>query len=321
MSAAALDQLSGLSSAKRALRGLAAGGSSHAVLLYGAEGSGKSTLARWITQAWLCQSPSEDGGCGECKPCQAFARGASADVLEVAPRGKSDWIRLGQVTSDPQWPKEDQPPPLPLQEFARTAPLAASKKVIWVRDAHRMNNDATHALLKTLEEPPDYARFVLTTEEVRRVKDTILSRCLCLACEMPDGPDLAALLGPLEPWEAALGGESPGVAKRLRKSADVYRPIYVFAQGLSSLPQGAALKASEEFRALCEKLTEREDVGARKGNTEALKALATALSNLRWRPERVLAAVEAHRRVQGNAAMNLACDALFVHLLSPGPRT
>ncbi|MBI5707496.1 MAG: hypothetical protein HZC36_10980 [Armatimonadetes bacterium] len=299
-----LDELEGLVAAKRAAKKLALGSGVHAVLYYGADGSGKTSLALWSAQSWLCKDATDGGPCGECKACASFGRGVNPDFLVLEPQGLSYILTQGAIVPD-----KDSPYPLSSTEFLRTAPLQSAHKVVLLKDVDRLNAAASNAFLKLLEEPPPFARFLLTTSEVRRVKDTILSRCLCLACET------SPLDSGSPEWVTALGGATPGRQRELERKPEIYEPFFQFAVRLSARPRGAALRASEEFRALCDALAKDREDGARRANAEGLSLLAHALRALEWPPESLQVVARTHTRVVGNAAMGLACDAMFARIL------
>jgi len=308
-----LDDLAGLTGAKRVIRQIAAGKSEvHALLLYGAKGSGKNALAKVLAQTWLCQHPTEDGADGSCRACGAFLRGASADFLHISPTGPSSIIRVSAIVPSPE-----KDAPVSLLEFFRTPPLMARYKVVMIEQAHRMNRDAFNALLKTLEEPHPHARLVLTTDMISAIPATILSRCLGVACELPSREEMRRLYPEATDADLILAEGAPGRTAHVLAHVDRYRAIYEFAESLPSRTTGGALVASEQFRTICEGIEKALNCGARTAQTEALETLAIALSRSkqadpRW-SQKVL---EAHRRVTGNASIGLVLDALFTGILA-----
>src|SRR6202047_1298047 len=131
----------------------------HAYIFSGARGVGKTTAARILAKALnFVKGPTPDP-CGECDSCKAIAAGTSLDVIEIdaASNRGIDQIRE-------------------LREMVRYAPAAARSKVVILDEAHMLTGEASNALLKTLEEPPDRVIFVMATTEPENLVDTIRSR-------------------------------------------------------------------------------------------------------------------------------------------------
>jgi DNA polymerase III subunit gamma/tau len=137
------------------------GNLSHAYLLIGPRGTGKTTVARLIAKAANCLDLGSDGDpCGECANCKAIQKGGFLDLIEIdaaSNRGIDD-IRS-------------------LRDRVGLAPSQGTAKVYIIDEVHMLTNEAFNALLKTLEEPPSHAIFVLCTTEPSKVLDTIKSRC------------------------------------------------------------------------------------------------------------------------------------------------
>jgi len=311
--ASKLDGLLGLESAKRVVREIATGRTGvHAVLLYGAPGSGKNVLADLLAEAWLCRQPTERGADGECRACAAFERGMNADFLRIAPQGRSAIIPVKAITNDS--PKDDDP--VPAISFFRTMPLMSSHKVVLIESAERMNNAASNALLKTLEEPHPHAKLVLTTESVGLILPTILSRCLAIACAAPLWQELRAAFPDATEDELRLSEGTPGRLRHLMKHRDAYSRIANFARKLPNLPKGAALMASDELRVIAEGLDKVLDGGARAANGEVLEMLAIYLArDPASPPEWAQYITHAHRRIVGNGSRGIVFDALMAKML------
>jgi len=305
-----LDSLLGLDSAKRLVRELARGDiGAHAVLFYGAPGGGKMALSRILAQAWLCRQPTEDGADGVCKACAAFERGNNPDFLHIAPTGGSRIVKLNAIAETE--PKNEEH--APLITFFRTMPLASSHRVAIIEDAHRMNADSSNALLKTLEEPHEHARMILTTDSVGGVRSTILSRCLAVACELPD----ASALVDADPDIVALAGGSPGRVRELSQNEQLAKRLLAFASQLHRTPREAALTASEQFRSICEAFGAVRPEGARSAQAYSIELLATYFARDESAPpEWTQSLVDAHRRIQGNGSAALVFDAMFIQMLS-----
>ncbi len=131
----------------------------HAYIFSGARGVGKTTAARILAKAMNCAQGPTSEPCGECDSCKEIAAGTSLDVIEIdaASNRGIDQIRE-------------------LREMVRYAPAASRSKVVLLDEAHMLTSEASNALLKTLEEPPDRVIFVMATTEPENLADTIRSR-------------------------------------------------------------------------------------------------------------------------------------------------
>jgi DNA polymerase III subunit gamma/tau len=131
----------------------------HAYIFSGARGVGKTTAARILAKAMNCVNGPTLEPCGECDSCKEIAAGTSLDVIEIdaASNRGIDQIRE-------------------LREMVRYAPAASRSKVVILDEAHMLTGEASNALLKTLEEPPDRVIFVMATTQPEDLADTIRSR-------------------------------------------------------------------------------------------------------------------------------------------------
>src|SRR3984893_5337883 len=131
----------------------------HAYIFSGARGVGKTTAARILAKALNCVNGPTADPCGVCDSCKEIAAGTSMDVIEIdaASNRGIDQIRE-------------------LREMVRYAPAASRNKVVILDEAHMLTGEASNALLKTLEEPPDRLIFVMATTEPEELPDTIRSR-------------------------------------------------------------------------------------------------------------------------------------------------
>jgi DNA polymerase III delta prime subunit len=256
----------------------------HALLLYGSETAPVEQIAARLAQGWLCANLQDGGACGECRSCKAYLHENHVDVRKVVPKPPSRIIKLQAITPRPPLDDDDYP----LQDFFRTQPLVSRRKVAIIEDADRMNNDASNALLKMLEEPHPYARFVLTTHSLSGIIPTILSRCISVACKTSEND---------------VQGFSPEVqelAKRVGKASPA-----------------EALRLSEDVRALASELDSLNGGGVRGAQSAILNQLASALMRMYpQRPEWVQLTAEAHRRITGNGSPALVLDGLFSSMLT-----
>ena len=133
----------------------------HAFLFCGPRGVGKTTCARILAKTINCEHRTQEGeACNECNSCTSFDQGTSLNIheLDAASNNSVDDIRA-------------------LAEQVRFAPQAGKYKVYIVDEVHMLSSSAFNAFLKTLEEPPPFAIFILATTEKHKIIPTILSRC------------------------------------------------------------------------------------------------------------------------------------------------
>ena len=139
---------------------ITAGRIANAYLFIGPRGIGKTTLSRIFAKALNCSSPNGVEPCGKCVNCQEISAGNSLDVteLDAASHNKVEDVK-------------------PIIESVQFKPASSKYKIFIVDECHMLSNAAWNALLKTLEEPPPYVRFIFATTEGDKVLPTIVSRC------------------------------------------------------------------------------------------------------------------------------------------------
>lgn len=132
----------------------------HACIFSGPKGIGKKTVARIYAQMLLCEKQNSEESCGECLPCRLFENGSNPDFRELGDEGNS--ISVDDIRR--------------MQSDIVIRPLYARRKIYLILGADKMTLQAQNCLLKTLEEPPEYAVIILTTSNYDALIDTIHSR-------------------------------------------------------------------------------------------------------------------------------------------------
>ena len=145
----------------------------HAYLFTGTRGTGKTSIAKIFARAINCETPVNGSPCGKCATCQALMSSINVDILEIdaASNNRVDEIR-------------------DLREKVKYPPVVGKYKVYIIDEVHMLTDSAFNALLKTLEEPPEYVVFILATTEVQKLPATILSRCMRFDFKLVSQEDL-----------------------------------------------------------------------------------------------------------------------------------
>jgi len=132
----------------------------HAYLFTGPRGTGKTTVARILAKAVNCEKLKNGEPCNECPVCSEINKGSFLDLIEIDAASHTGVDNIRELI-----------------EKIRFTPSAAKYKVYIIDEVHMLSKGAFNALLKTLEEPPAHAIFILATTEIHKVPATILSRC------------------------------------------------------------------------------------------------------------------------------------------------
>jgi len=141
---------------------IASGIISHAYLFSGPRGSGKTTIARLLAKSLNCRNRKEDQfePCNKCSSCLEMSGGRSLDLIEIDAASNRGIDEMRE-----------------LREGIKFSPAKEKYKVFIIDESHQLTKEAANALLKTLEEPPSHAIFVLATTEIHKMIPTIISRC------------------------------------------------------------------------------------------------------------------------------------------------
>ena len=138
---------------------IASGNVAHAYLLSGVRGTGKTSIARLIAKAVNCPNTKDGEPCDRCEPCVAIRDGRFLDLIEIDAASNRGIDEMRD-----------------LRDKVRFAPSQGQYKVYVIDEAHQLTTEAFNALLKTLEEPPPHAMFILATTEAQKIPATIVSR-------------------------------------------------------------------------------------------------------------------------------------------------
>ncbi len=136
------------------------GGLSHAYLFCGSRGTGKTTCAKILAKAVNCENPQNGSPCLVCDACRAIEQGSATDVLEMDAASNNGVDNIRDIRDEVVYP-----------------PNSLKKRVYIIDEVHMLSASAFNALLKTLEEPPEYVVFILATTELQKLPATIISRC------------------------------------------------------------------------------------------------------------------------------------------------
>ena len=132
----------------------------HAYLFCGTRGTGKTSVAKILARAVNCEQPQNGNPCGECEVCRATAAGVNLNVVEIDAASNNGVDNIREIVDEVSY-----------------SPTMGHYKVYIIDEVHMLSTGAFNALLKTLEEPPEYVIFILATTEVQKIPITILSRC------------------------------------------------------------------------------------------------------------------------------------------------
>lgn len=201
---------------------------SHALLLAAPEGVGQFELAQYLARAWLCEAAGADGApCLRCASCQLVEAHTHPDLLVLLPEALQEELGWASEEAAAKATKAKPSKEIKVEalrsavEFAQQTSSRGVAKVVLIHPAERMNAISANTLLKTLEEPPGVARFILSTGAMDQLLPTIRSRCQHVTLALPPAEEALAWLrsqGVDDPEVLlAAAGEQPLLALQLAR--------------------------------------------------------------------------------------------------------
>ncbi|MGD8238915.1 MAG: DNA polymerase III subunit gamma/tau [Armatimonadota bacterium] len=196
----------------------------HAYLFSGPRGTGKTSTARVLAKALNCEQGMTPTPCDECSVCASIRDGNALDVIEIdaASNRGIDEVRE-------------------LRERVKYRPATCRCKIYILDEAHMLTREAANALLKTLEEPPEHAFFVLATTEAHKLPPTILSRCQRFDFRNISSVDITAALADIvkqegvEADDAALAAIARAARGAMRDAQSILDQVIAYTEGRLTL--------------------------------------------------------------------------------------
>ncbi len=246
-------QESAIGALQQAFRSSALPGS---LLFTGAAGSGKAALALAAAQTAACHRPLQQqnlfDACGQCPSCLLAQENKHPEIVSIFPAGEQ--LQIWQL-----WDRDNHPPGV-LSRSLNFAPVLGKKRVFIIHEAERLTEGAANSLLKVLEEPPDYALFILLAVHSARILSTLVSRC----CHIRLQPVAAAAIQNLLQSRFNLPSEQAallaacsegriGQAVRMAATPEIgseMEKILDFACSLPQAQRASSLRIAEQLRKL-----------------------------------------------------------------------
>ncbi len=289
-------------------------------LFVGLGGIGKRTLALELAKALLCLQKSSGQACDQCEACQKIPQGSYPDMLVMGPESETAQIGIDQVRTLTNW--------------ASLTPYAGVCKVALLTGADHLTEEAAHACLKLLEEPPENSFLVLTASSATRLPQTLVSRCYVVRCAPQGIHKVASFLKEKEKLDsvqaqrlAVLSGGRLGKALALKaegwsgKEAALEELLTARRQKLVEIPLGNAPRpeleeALEWFASwwrdlLVLKLGGQEDLLIHQEHLTELQNVSHEPLTLEALLKQVDRTLKAQEAIQRNASPRIALAALL----------
>ncbi len=212
----------------------------HAYLFCGPRGTGKTSTAKIFAKAINCLHPVNGSPCGECEACKALADPSNLDVTEIDAASNNGVNEMRDLREKVQYP-----------------PVAVRYKVYIVDEVHMLSDSAFNALLKTLEEPPRHAVFILATTEPHKLPATILSRCMRFDFKLIPQSDIEARLKEVfkkigkEYEDEAVAAIARAGAGSMRDSLSVADMCISYSKGKLTYKDVNEVLGSADFYEIC----------------------------------------------------------------------
>lgn len=205
----------------------------HAYLFCGSRGTGKTSVAKIFARAVNCENPRDGSPCGQCASCRAIEEGSSTNVIEIDAASNNGVDNIREIRDEVGY-----------------RPAEGRYRVYIVDEVHNLSGNAFNALLKTLEEPPEYVIFILATTEPHAILPTVVSRCQRFDFHRIGAEDIVRRLHELMEGEKVQADER--ALRYIARKADgaLRDAISLFDQCVSSLSGERNLSYEAALKAL-----------------------------------------------------------------------
>ena len=214
----------------------------HAYLFTGSRGTGKTSCAKIFSKAINCQSPINGSPCGKCLACKTLSDPSNLDISEIDAASNNGVDEMRDLREKVQYP-----------------PVSCKYKVYIIDEVHMLTGAAFNALLKTLEEPPKHAIFILATTEAHKIPATILSRCMRFDFSLISTERIARLISGIydeigkEYDEEAVTAIAKAGEGSIRDALSIADTALSFSQGKLSYDDVAEILGTTNFIATTKK--------------------------------------------------------------------